>query len=171
MKLIPPRGMNSENRTLDSPTMDQNLARLIAFPGSQDLTVQDVADILEVSLDSITRAVNHPDPRLCLEAKRPPGRGHGGKRRIHISRTAVVLYLVKISTGDRQGILAAIAMQCSRYLPAALALAKRLEADATPGSQASPATAGRQHRKLRHHTDPYAGHPDLFQVQYSSLSE
>lgn len=82
--------------------------------------------VLEVSAATVQRLA-HSQGRV-LEVKRHEGRGHGHSQRIRIPRASVVRYLVRISSGDKSVILAAIKEQCPQYLPAV--------ADMVPGAAA-----------------------------------
>lgn len=127
--------------------MDSDLARLCALPGTHDLSLNEAAEVLQVSTSYIQRVQR----RGLLEAKRYQGRGDTAHR-VRIPRAAIVRYLVKISSGDKSVILAAIAAQCPQYLHAA------------QGTEPAPSNVIPMHgpRTKRPLKDPYAGHPQLF---------
>ena len=127
--------------------MDSDLARLCALPGTHDLSLNETAEVLQVSTSYIQRVQR----RGLLEAKRYQGRGDTAHR-VRIPRAAVVRYLVNISSGDKSVILSAIAAQCPQYLHAA------------QGTEPTPSNVIPMHgaRKQRLIKDPYAGHPQLF---------
>ncbi len=132
--------------------MDPDIARLIAVPGTHDLSLPEVAEVLQLSECTIAR--------LCrkgrLENKRHNARGDGSKPRVRISRAAVVRYLVQSSTGNKEVILSAIAAQCPQYLPAV----QGLTAPAGPvPANVIPISSGRTRRPQN---DRLSGHPDLF---------
>lgn len=141
--------------------MDPDLARLTALSGTDDLTVSEAAHILARSEDTIQRAVNAGK----LEAKRHSGRGRGVSPRISISRAALVAYLVRITTGDRAILLAAIEAQCPQYLAAAKT-ALRPSAESAPSADADlPANAIPFPRPRRHgQRDHLSDHPTLFEL-------
>lgn len=91
---------------------DPDLARLLAIPGDYDLSAAQVADVLQLSPQTIVRLAGTGE----IEAKRHAARGCGKRRTIRIPRPAVVRYLVKSTTGDRAALLAAIALQCPQWL-------------------------------------------------------
>ncbi len=127
--------------------MDSDLARLCAMPGTHDLSLNEAAEVLQVSTSYIQRVQR----RGLLEAKRYQGRGDTAHR-VRIPRAAIVRYLVNISSGDKSVILAAVAAQCPQYLHAA------------QGTEPMPSNVIPMHgtRKSRPAKDPYAGHPQLF---------
>lgn len=97
--------------------MDEDIKRLLSLPGKHDLSLKQVAEVLELSEKTVMLLIR----RQLLEAKKHLGRGKGISTRHRISRAAVVRYLVNSSTGDRGAILAAIEEQCPQYLAAAKA--------------------------------------------------
>lgn len=135
--------------------MDPDLARLCAIPGTHDLSMAEVAEVLQVSSKTVER-----NTRLQrIEAKRHGGRGDGVASRVRISRAAVVRYLVAISGGDKSVILAAVAAQCPQYLAAAQGR--------TPMTNAESAT--RSATKRPRNVLPFE-HPDLFSAPATKAS-
>lgn len=128
--------------------MDPDLARLTAIPGTHDLSIPEVAAVLQVSCDTVERAIH----KGALEAKRHAGRGRGYAMRPRITRAALIRYLVRITTGDKAALLASIASQCPEYLRVAQGL----------GEQQLPENVIPMRRGRRRAGDPFAGHPDLF---------
>ena len=129
--------------------MDPDLARLTAIPGTHDLSIPEVAAVLQVSTDTVERAIH----KGALEAKMHVGRGSGRVMRPRITRAALVRYLVQITSGDKAALLASIAAQCPEYLRVAQGLGE---------SQALPDNVIPMRRGRRRTGDPFAGHPDLF---------
>lgn len=130
--------------------MDPDITRLLAIPGTHDLSLPEVAEVLQYSECTVSR--------LCrknrIEHKRVNARGDGSKPRVRISRAAVVRYLVQSSSGNRAVILSAIAAQCPQYLPAVQGLTTGpVPANVIPISSARP---------RRPQGDRLEGHPELF---------
>lgn len=94
--------------------MDSDLSRLCAIPGTHDLSLTEVAEVLQVSESFVQRSIRHGR----MEVKRYQGRGQTAHR-VRIPRASVVRYLVNISSGDKSVILSSIAAQCPQWLPAA----------------------------------------------------
>lgn len=154
--------------------MDPDLTRLAAISGDHDLSLAEVCEVLQVSPQTVSRLVNGRG-HATLEAKRHAGRGEGRAPKIRVPRAAVVRYLVRITTGDKAAILAAIEQQCPQYLPAVQDLAHEMPQVPTwlQGRRSTPAAAlpanvipMRSTRKRPQAPvampDPFAGHPDLF---------
>ncbi|GAA5137469.1 hypothetical protein GCM10023213_14220 [Prosthecobacter algae] len=138
--------------------MDPDLKRLLATPRDRDLTVREVADVLMVHEVTITRAVNRGD----IESKRHSGRGQGSRHSIRITREAVLVYIVKICSGDRTALFHSIQTSCP---PAWLDLALKTAGLHTLSPAPAPlAISPNQKRpKAAPATDPLAGHcGDLF---------
>jgi hypothetical protein len=95
--------------------MDSDLSRLCQMPGNHDLSMNEAAEVLQVSECYVQRAVR----KGLIEVKRYQARGTSKHGRVRIPRASVVRYLVNISTGDKGVILAAIAAQCPQWLAAA----------------------------------------------------
>lgn len=147
--------------------MDPDLARLCAISGDHDLSLAEVCEVLQVSMQTASRLVNGRG-HATLEAKRHAGRGAGRAPKIRVPRAALVRYLVSISTGDKAAILSAIAQQCPQYLPAVQQLTAPAPWRQPTPTAALPANVIPMQRQRRHRAvvlpmpDPYAGHPDLF---------
>lgn len=110
------------NRELPAHVMDPDLARLCAIPGHYDLSAAEVAEVIQVDARTVRRMVQ----RGRLEAKLHQGRGDGKETRMRFTRLSVVLYLVRVSSGDRAAILGSISLQCPEYLKLAQALCTSL---------------------------------------------
>lgn len=133
--------------------MDSDLTRLCAIPGTHDLSLTEVADVLQVSQSFVQRSIR----RGRLEVKHYHGRGEKAHR-VRIPRASVVRYLVNISSGDKSVILAAIAVQCPQWLHAAQV--------PTPTAAEMPANVI-PFRKTRRRGDTETGrqeHPDQLQL-------
>ncbi len=134
--------------------MDPDLRRLLKTDPRQDLAVQDVAGILKIHEATVKRLVE----RGVIEAKRHQGRGNGKRLAIRISHEAVLVYLVKICTGDRAALFHSIKSYCPQWLELAQ------KAAGLHTHEAKPATAQAPLKKVSKPTeDPLQGHMgDLF---------
>lgn len=132
--------------------MDSDLTRLCAIPGTHDLSQTEAAEVLQVSVSYIQRAI----AKGFIQVKRLQARGQHAHR-CRIPRASIVRYLADMSTGDKSVILACIAAQCPQWLCAAQGLPQT-----QPPSnviQLSDHT-GRKPRKQ----GPTAEHPDQLQL-------
>lgn len=105
--------------------MDAALSRLNACPGKRDLSMDQAADVLEVSMRTIRR-MTKPDARgqtaigcritgHMRRSERYKKYGHG--HRVLIPRVDVVLYLARHHTKPADFLLSLTA-QCPEYVPA-----------------------------------------------------
>lgn len=143
--------------------MDPTLTRLLECP-LEDLTVPEMAYVLGRGLTFTKRVLE----KGCIEHKRQIGRGEAA-RNLTATKTALIVYLVRITHGDRSTLLAAIAAQCPQYLPAATAAAQGKAIQAPTPAPAEPLpdnvvciTTGT--RKRRPAAAPYKDCPELFPI-------
>jgi excisionase family DNA binding protein len=144
--------------------MNHRLQRLLK--ASRSMTCSEAGDVLGMSKSTVERLVSAGvigSERIC--ARQDP---QASKRRLttHISRAALLRYIIRTCCGDE---LDELMIDIEQACPAFLAMAERAKARAA--QEARHASHERTQQllfgqqpttKARAHTDPFAGHPDLF---------
>lgn len=153
--------------------MDSALQRLNAIPGKRDLSMQQAADVLDVSERSIRR-LTKPDARGITslgcritghmrKTERYKKYGHGHK--VLIPRVDVVIYLARHHT-RLSDFMASLQAQCPEYAPAvqvALAGGPGVHSAAADEPQAAPeAKPARAHPKRAANILSFDPRQDLF---------
>lgn len=102
--------------------MDPDLARLLDLRKSAPrsmMTIKQVSDCLEVSYGTANRLVNSQQ----IQARKLIGKGDGSRCNARISYEAVMIYLVRSTSGDRMSILEDIKEHARDWYPMARTVA------------------------------------------------